>query len=183
VKVDRTKVTGKKGAPFVGADTQMVTTAPFSAAIAIMPGATAGAADQIVIAFTNAVAATIADHVKVTAAGVPVTAQVTPDTADPRMVNVVATQLPPGYVVTVDKDAADLFGVKLGMDVSSSAPSGDGGVADGGSPQDGGPATDAGVPEDGGVAPDAAAAADAATADDATAADAAAATADATVAD
>jgi hypothetical protein len=148
VKLDKTKVTGKKGAAFVGAEIQMVTTAPFAASASVVADDVVGADLQLAVTFTNAPAMTVAQQITLTSGGMPVTVQVTPDAADARKVAVAPMTWVPGqaYTLTVAKDAADLFGVKLAeplvVKFSIRDPS-----AEAGAPMEGGaPGPDAGAP-------------------------------------
>ena len=112
VKLDRTKVVGKKGAAFVGPDTQMVTTLPFAVIASVMPEGVIPADAGLQLIFTNVPAMTVGEHIQLSTGGAPVMAQVMPDAMDPRKVSVTTmTMLAPGgrYTLTVDKDAADQF--------------------------------------------------------------------------
>jgi hypothetical protein len=117
VKLDRTKVTGKKGLQFTGSDTQMVTTLPFAASASLMAGDVITADVAVQVVFTNAPGMTVADHIQLTSGGMPVMIDVKPDASgDPRKVTVAPkTMWLPGttYTLSVDKDTADLFGVKV----------------------------------------------------------------------
>jgi hypothetical protein len=115
VKLDRAKVTGKKGAAFVGSDVQMVSTQPFAASASVMPDGVAGADLQLAVTFTNVPAMTVAQHITLTSGGMALTVTATPDPADPRKIGLMPMTWTPGqsYTLTVDKDAADLFGVKV----------------------------------------------------------------------
>jgi hypothetical protein len=146
VKLDRSKVVGKKGAPFVGPDTQMVATQPFSASASVMAGQVVPGDVQLQVTFTNVPAMNVGQHIQLTSGGMPVMAQVMPDAMDPRKVTVAPMAWTPGasYTLTVDKDAADLFGVKvteaLLVTFSIRDPN-----AEAGAPADGG--QDAGTPD------------------------------------
>jgi hypothetical protein len=154
VKLDRTKVTGKNGAAFMGADVQMVTTAPFAASASVVADDVVGPDLQLAVTFTNAPAMAVSQQITLTAGGMPVMVTVTPDGADPRKVAVAPMTWVPGqsYTLTVAQDAADLFGVKLAAPLvvkfSIRDPNAEAGA----------PAPDGGGPgPDGGVLPDAAA--------------------------
>jgi hypothetical protein len=120
VKLDRTKVVGKKGAAFVGSDTQMLATMPFAASTSIMEGQAVAAGDPVQVIFTNVPAMNVGEHIQLTSAGMPVMAQVMADAMDPRKVSVAPATWVPGasYTLTADKDAADLFGIKLAQAVT-----------------------------------------------------------------
>jgi hypothetical protein len=168
VKLDRSKVTGKKGAPFVGPDTQMVATLPFSASASVSDGQALFNDMPLQVAFTNVPAMNVSDHIQLATAGLPVMIQVTPDAMDPRKVTVAPMTWMPSaqYTLTVDKDAADLFGVKLtaGLSVTffHQIAGVDAGAPEAGPSEDGGgdaagadaSAPDAGAAED--ASPDAA---------------------------
>jgi hypothetical protein len=144
VKLDRSKVTGKRGAPFVGPDTQMLTTLPFSASASVMPGQVVAGDVQLQVMFTNVPAMTVAEHIQLTSGGMPVMVQVMPDGMDPRKINVTPMMWTPGasYTLTVDKDAADLFGAKvaeaLSVTFTVKDPNSEAGAPDGGAGDDGG---------------------------------------------
>jgi hypothetical protein len=160
LKLDRAKITSKGNTPFLGPDTLTVTTEPFAVSTDLTPDQPAAADLVVHLSFTNAPGPGVADHIKVTAAGAPVAIESMPDTMDSRNIVVSAKAWPQGQelLLTVDKDAADLFGVKLGQDLSVkfSIATGDGGA---GSPDagisEGGVGVDAAVVPDGGAAPDA----------------------------
>jgi len=161
VKLDRAKVTNKKGGAFVGADTQMVTTEPFAASASVMADAVVAASDlHLSVTFTNAPAMTAAQQISLTAGGMAVMAQVTADPADPRTFNVMPMTWVPGqrYTLTVAKDAADLFGVKLAEALTVAFTVRDPNSEAGAPVEGGAPGPDAGAPADGGA--DAAAPAD-----------------------
>lgn len=122
VKLDRTKVVGKKGAQFVGPDTQMLTTLPFAASPSVMADQVVGADTLVEVAFTNVPAMDVGMHIQLTSGGMAVMADVKPDGMDPRKVTVMPMMWVPGqsYTLTVDKDAADLFGVKVTAPVAVS---------------------------------------------------------------
>jgi hypothetical protein len=158
VKLDRAKVTGKKGAAFVGADVQMVTTAPFAASASVVADDVVGADLQLGVTFSNVPAMTVSQQITLTSGGMPVTVTVTPDAADPRKVAVAPMSMTwvPGqsYTLTVAQDAADLFGVKLAAPLvvkfSIRDPNSEAGApaSDGGGPgPDGGALPDAGAPD------------------------------------
>jgi hypothetical protein len=155
VKLDRSKVTGKQGAPFVGPDTQMLTTLPFAASASVMPGQVVAGDVQLQVTFTNVPAMTVAEHLQLTSGGMPVMVQVMPDGMDPRKIGVAPMTWTPGatYTLTVDKDAADLFGVKLAealtVTFSVQDPNADAGAPDGGAGDDGG--ADGAAADDGAV--------------------------------
>jgi hypothetical protein len=163
VKLDRTKVTGKKGAPFVGADTQMVTTAPFAATASVVDGDVVGADLQLGVTFSNAPSGSVSAgaHVILTAGGTPVPATVMPDPADPRKITIAPMMgswtIGQSYTLTVDAEAADLFNVKLGQAMVVKFSIRDPNAEAGPSAPDGGAiAPDGGVPgPDGGFLPDA----------------------------
>jgi antitoxin (DNA-binding transcriptional repressor) of toxin-antitoxin stability system len=137
VKLDRSKVVGKKGAPFVGPDTQMVTTQPFSASASVMAGQVVPGDVQLQVTFTNVPAMNAGEHIVLTSGGMPVMTLVTPDPADPRKLTVAPTTWTTGasYTLTVDKDVADLFGVKaaeaLSVSFSVRDPNAEAGASDG----------------------------------------------------
>jgi hypothetical protein len=141
VKLDRSKVVGKKGAPFAGPDTQTVTTQPFSATANVMAGQVVPGDVQLQVTFSNAPSMTVGADIHLAAAGAPVATLVTPDPMDPRKLAVAPMTWTPGasYTLTVDKEAADLFGVKLAdafsvtfsiRDPNAEAGAPDGGVAE-----------------------------------------------------
>jgi hypothetical protein len=159
VKLDRTKVTGKNGAAFVGSDVQMVTTAPFAASASVEPDAVAAADLQLAVTFTNAPAMSAAQLITLTSGGTPVMLTVTPDGSDPRKLTLMpmSAWVPGGsYTLTVAKDAADLFGVKLAeplvVKFSIRDPNSEAGAAPEGGVTDGGATPDAGVASDAGAA-------------------------------
>lgn len=144
VTLDKSKIHSKAGDPFTGtgalADGQlMFQTAPFSAAVNPPPpdpGADGGTDDagtplvlpsmmsMATIQFNNLTDPMISDHVTVTAAGAPFSAvTVAIDATDPTLVDVTPTVTWPAnttITVTVDANAADALGVKLGTLVSGS---------------------------------------------------------------
>jgi hypothetical protein len=144
VKLDRSKVVGKKGAPFVGPDTQMVATQPFSASASVMAGQVVAGDVQLQVTFSNVPAMTAGQDIHLAAGGTPVATVVTPDPMDPRKLTVAPTTWAPGasYTLTVDTDAADLFGVKLAeaLSVTFSVrdPNAEAGAPDGGAADDAG---------------------------------------------
>jgi hypothetical protein len=144
VKLDRTKITSKAGEPFEGPDVHTLNTQPFAASLSVPPeGGPANLMAQLT--FTNVPAADVLPRIKVTGGVV----QVEADPSDPRRFNLLPMSgWNPGhlYTVTVDKDAADRFGVKLGADFVAPLsiwPTIDAGVADASAP-------DAAAPGDGG---------------------------------
>jgi hypothetical protein len=166
IKLDRTKITSKGNTPLAGEDTFNLATQPFAVSTDLMPGQVATPDLTVHLSFTNALDPMVASHIRVTAAGAPVAVDVMPDPMDSRNRLVTAKAWPVGQalVLTVDKEAADLFGVKLPEDFSVmfSVQSGDGGAPDGGAVPDGGEAFDAGGAPDGAPSVDATAAPDAA---------------------
>lgn len=170
-KLDRTKITSKANEPFMGADVHTVATQPFAVAIDVAPDASVPANQAVSLQFTNAPAMDVLPRIKV-AGGI---VEVVADTSDPRKFTLspMSGWLPgQTYTVTVDKDAADRFGVKLGTDfvarfsiwpltdagapdaASAEAGAGAGDAAaatDAGAGNDGGAATDGAAGEDGGV--------------------------------
>jgi hypothetical protein len=150
VKLDRSKITGKKGLPFEGPDSLMVATLPFEVSASVMAGAAVAPDAELDLLFTNAVAASAATHVKVLSGGQPVAAEVKPG-PDSRTLVVNPMPRVPGQSVTVvvDKGAADLFGVTLAQDFTltfSWQSATDGGAVDGGVTSDA--AADASAPVD-----------------------------------
>ena len=138
--LDPTRVRSKKGEPFTGHGTLTFHTLPFAAAVAVpeaMADPDAGAADpdagplpvtpemqMVTITFNNIAGATIADHITVTAGGLPFT-DVTFSGNDGTSNTVTVTPTttwPPGttIVVTVDATAADPFGDVTGMAATGS---------------------------------------------------------------
>lgn len=148
VKLDRTKVTGKKGAAFTGPDMQTVATLPFAASPSVMADEAVAAGTPVQVAFTNLPAMNVAEHIQLTSGGMPVMVEVKADGMDPRKVTVTPMSWTPGqsYTLTVDKDAADLFGVKVAAPVSVNFtikdPNAEAGAP---SPADGGASPDSGA--------------------------------------
>jgi hypothetical protein len=160
VKLDRTKITGKNQLPFEGPDSLMVTTSPFEVSASVMTGDVVTPGTELAVLFSNAPAASAADHIKVLIAGQPVSAEVKPDLADPLKLVVNPMVRVPGQSVTVvvDKGAADLFGVTLAQDFTvafSWQSDTDGGIADGGAGDDAALGDGATAAPDAGAAPDA----------------------------
>lgn len=160
IKVDRTKVTGKTGLPFVGPDTQLVETAPFSVSAGLKDGEPIAADAKVQLLFNNTPGMDVATHVTVTSGGAPVAVTLAPDEMTPGAVLVAPTAgaWTPGqtYAVSVDATTADLFGMKVTAPLTTTftiaLPTTDGGApADGGSATDGASAGDAGARDGGGA--------------------------------
>jgi hypothetical protein len=146
VKLDRTKITGKDGAPFTGPDSFNLSTIPFAAALNVMPDQAVAPMFMAQLTFTNIPAMAAAQQIQVTSGGMPVMVEVTPDGMDPRKLSLTPMggwTVGRSYTVTVSKDAADRTGVKLGADlvttfsvadpsVDAGSPPPDGGAGDGG---------------------------------------------------
>jgi len=169
VKLDRTKVTGKKGAAFVGADIQMVTTQPFGATASVVDGDVVGADLQLGVTFTNAPAESVKSGTGVTlaAGATPVMITVMGDPTDPRKINLAPKEggwsVGQSYTLTIGADVADLFNIKLGQAVVVKFTIRDPN-SEAGAPDSGGGATDGGMPLEGGAPPPPDAAADVAAA-------------------
>jgi len=152
VRLDRSKITSKTGAPFTGPDMQMVATDPFAVGANVKDGDNIAIDRAVELSFTNAQAADIASHIQVIPDGVPAVPEIKRSSMPPRVVSVLpasgAWSAGQAYTLTVDKDAADLFGIKLaqpfvvkfvaGAKTSDGGPLGDGPVVDGGSGAGGG---------------------------------------------
>jgi hypothetical protein len=134
VGVARDKITSKGGKAFQGMDSVTLETVPFAVA-AKMPETPVSPDFTVRLQFTN-VAGDLKDHVHVIADGVPIAVEVMVDMMDPRAAVVAPAGglWPPGhYMMTVDAETADLFGVKLAAGASTIAldvvvPGSDGGT-------------------------------------------------------
>jgi hypothetical protein len=148
----REKITSKKGTPFVGEAAYMLETAPFSVGANLMDGETVAPDFTIVVTFSNVPAEAVIGVITLaTAGGVPILIETKKDETNP-LVRVLTPKdgtwpVGSGYVLTVGKDAADQFGVKLPapftLNFGVAVGGADGGVA----APDGGVDGGAGVPD------------------------------------
>jgi hypothetical protein len=160
VKLDRTKITSKKGTPFVGSDTQLLTTAPFAVSANVMPDQVVPADTKLQLTFTNLPGNSLGGHLHLTADGKPLMIEFTADPMDRRKLNIGAgLSAGQSYTLTVDKEVGDLFGVTLAeplvVNFTARDPNAEAGApADAGGSTDGGAldaAAEAGAPADAAV--------------------------------
>ncbi len=116
VALARDRITGKKGLPFVGMTMFTFATQPFSAAVNVGDKPVSETA-EVNLDFSNAAARDTAGHISVTTGGLPVMVEVKASMSAPHSFTLKPVQggawiSGATYTVTIDKDVADVFGVK-----------------------------------------------------------------------